>query len=524
MNRHWKACTLSFVCGLASSLPSALAQHQAAPKTNERVVQFVEDVGQPQFGGVLEPIGSKNTGAPGLRGTTVLYDTIASCTGYSRITQGPAAILDDGSFTPGPASVSGGTVTEIDFFVRPLVPLAQIRARVTFFNTITLAGAGNPLIVQSNQIISETYLIQGTAANTTPGLYQFTANITDFVIPDDDWGVEIAFVDANGAILPNNQVTTSFPGAACAPTMPAVGGNLAIFWMDNDLTNAVGDGIRYEPYDAAQAGVNQGDAVAFAAGTVFNGLALRFRGFATNPNSGACCLPNQSCILANEADCTAQSGTLTLGQACTQFFCVPPPANDDCLNAQVVTGFGTFPYDNRGATVTDAAPPCTAPQNVGEDVWFRWNAPCTGSVTLRTCLLNTTDDAFAVYQGSNCGDLNTIVACDDDGCGQVGGQATATFNVTQGTSYLFRIGTWNSTAGGNNFFELLNNSCTGGPQFCDADWCHDGSVGVPDIFCFLSDWFAFVPAARNYGGSPGVPAIFAFLSIWFATGQGPCTP
>jgi subtilisin-like proprotein convertase family protein len=66
--------------------------------------------------------------------------------------------------------------------------------------------------------------------------------------------------------------------------------------------------------------------------------------------------------------------------------------------------------------------------------------------------------------------------------------------------------------------------CDGGPQFCDADWCQDGSVGVPDIFCFLSDWFSMDPDARNYGGTPGVPAIFAFLSEWFATGQGPCTP
>ncbi len=68
------------------------------------------------------------------------------------------------------------------------------------------------------------------------------------------------------------------------------------------------------------------------------------------------------------------------------------------------------------------------------------------------------------------------------------------------------------------------NVCEGGPAFCDADWCQDGSVGVPDIFCFLSAWFANDPAARNYGGSNGVPAIFAFLSVWFATGTGPCVP
>lgn len=44
------------------------------------------------------------------------------------------------------------------------------------------------------------------------------------------------------------------------------------------------------------------------------------------------------------------------------------------------------------------------------------------------------------------------------------------------------------------------------PAFCDADWCKDGSVGVPDIFCFLSDWFAFVPAflpLRRHPWGPG---------------------
>lgn len=60
--------------------------------------------------------------------------------------------------------------------------------------------------------------------------------------------------------------------------------------------------------------------------------------------------------------------------------------------------------------------------------------------------------------------------------------------------------------------------------YCDADWCEDGEIGVPDIFCFLSDWFANDPTARCFGGTCEVPAIFAFLSAWFAAGQGPCTP
>ena len=526
MTRQWKTCTLSLMCGLAATLPTALAQHQAAPKVNPLVLEHAVDIGEPQFGGIIYAHTTKNPGSvPALRGTTVVYDTITTCTGFSRLTLGPAAILDDGSFTPGPASLSGATISEIDFFIRPLVALPTIVARITVFNTIDLAGQGSPLIVQSQQIFSETYVITGTAANTTPGLYQFTADVTDFMIADDDWGIEIAFLAAPaGAILANGVVTTSFPGTVCAPTMPQVGGNAAIFWADNDLGPGqplIGDGIRYEPYDAAQANVNQGDALAFGAGTVFNGLGLRFRGLINDPTLGACCLGDNSCIVSNQENCDLQGGTLTLQQGCSAFFCLPAPANDDCLNAQVITGFGTFSYDNRAATATDPAPTCGP---LGEDVWFRWQAPCSGDVSVSTCLLNLTDDLFAVYQGSNCGDLNTQVACDDDGCGVVGGAATATFSATAGTTYLIRMGTFNATVGAENFFEITNVNCSGGPAFCDADWCQDGTVGVPDIFCFLSAWFANDPVARNYGGNPGVPAIFAFLSIWFATGTGPCTP
>lgn len=60
------------------------------------------------------------------------------------------------------------------------------------------------------------------------------------------------------------------------------------------------------------------------------------------------------------------------------------------------------------------------------------------------------------------------------------------------------------------------------PENCDADWDEDGDVGVPDIFAFLSDWFAQVTEARCYGGTCDVPAIFAFLTVWFATGIGEC--
>ena len=51
---------------------------------------------------------------------------------------------------------------------------------------------------------------------------------------------------------------------------------------------------------------------------------------------------------------------------------------------------------------------------------------------------------------------------------------------------------------------------------CFADYDCSGAHAVPDIFAFLSAWFAGDPAAFEFGGTPGVPAIFAFLSAWFA--------
>jgi hypothetical protein len=52
---------------------------------------------------------------------------------------------------------------------------------------------------------------------------------------------------------------------------------------------------------------------------------------------------------------------------------------------------------------------------------------------------------------------------------------------------------------------------------CNADFNRDGGANVPDIFAFLSAWFAQDPRADFDGTNGiGVPDIFSFLSTWFA--------
>lgn len=61
-----------------------------------------------------------------------------------------------------------------------------------------------------------------------------------------------------------------------------------------------------------------------------------------------------------------------------------------------------------------------------------------------------------------------------------------------------------------------------GSSLCPADFDGDGQIAVPDIFAFLSAWFAGPESASawrtDFDGScgVGVPDIFAFLSAWFA--------
>lgn len=144
-----------------------------------------------------------------------------------------------------------------------------------------------------------------------------------------------------------------------------------------------------------------------------------------------------------------------------------------------------------------------------------------GPATGACCMPNGT---CSVQTAADCGTMGGSYLGNGAACSQAACDALSvacclnnSCTVTNLGGCLFQGGTVDS----------FGNSCAGsecGPAFCDADWCQDGEVGVPDIFCFLSAWFSMDPEARCYGGQCDVPAIFAFLSIWFATGQGPCTP
>jgi len=508
----------------------------------------------PQHLGVLRAVGQKHVqNDQVVRGPLelTLFDAIGECAGFSRIVnnltalQSPAALFDEGSFTPGPGTVTGGLITEMDVFVWPQLVLPQIVMRVTIFDTVTPA---NP-IVQSAQIFSETYVITGTVANTTPGLYIQTLDVGDFSISDDNWGIEIAFLDAVGGNYLETGITTAFPGAACNGIQPSVGSSQAIWWFDGDNYPLIpfGNGVRYEPFDPA---TTLGDAFAWGPTGPANSLAYTMRGIPTTPPvaTGACCIAG-ACVIRSEADCAAQNGSY-LGDTTN--------CNGAWAPTAVASPFGAIPDNDPvgvSLSLTVGSSETITDLDLGLVIEHTWQGDLVISLTHvpsgTTAVLvdqpGLPEIAFG-FDNNNYGNIISLepfilddaaelaydfpVAARNDVVGRWKPDASA-LSVFNG---LNSSGEWLLTVSDNEAGDVgfvyeyslsvnqPNDTCPGGPAFCDADWCQDGSVGVPDIFCFLSAWFANDPTARNYGGNPGVPAIFAFLSIWFATGTGPCTP
>ena len=130
-----------------------------------------------------------------------------------------------------------------------------------------------------------------------------------------------------------------------------------------------------------------------------------------------------------------------------------PPANDDCLNAQVLTPGGVFGDNdivgtNVAATASsgETAPGCASYS--GGDVWYSAVVPASGSLTfeLNTAPSGITDGAGAVYSGS-CGAL-VLLGCDDSASSDPNDQPLITVTGrTPGETLYFRV--WED---GNNAF------------------------------------------------------------------------
>ena len=115
-----------------------------------------------------------------------------------------------------------------------------------------------------------------------------------------------------------------------------------------------------------------------------------------------------------------------------------PPPNDNFANAQVLIGcLGSVTGTNIAATKEVGEPNNPDSPTSIRSVWYRWQAPSTGSVTIDT-LGSDFDTVLAVYTGSSVSGL-TLVANNDDAVPNSVLTSSVTFSATQGTIYQITV-------------------------------------------------------------------------------------
>ena len=179
----------------------------------------------------------------------------------------------------------------------------------------------------------------------------------------------------------------------------------------------------------------------------------------------------------------------------------PPPANDLCDNAEVLTiGTSCNPVIGNNEYATDSgvsSPGCANYR--GGDIWYQFTVPSNQTVFVETTGISGSsvhDTGMAVYEG-DCSNLS-LIACDDDsGSGTF---SKISVSATAGTTYYVRV--WEY--GNNSFGEIgvcaygappppVNDNCAGGivvqiqstscTNVINADNSSGTDSGVPSPSC-----------------------------------------
>ncbi|KAA3626506.1 MAG: hypothetical protein DWQ02_20390, partial [Bacteroidetes bacterium] len=183
------------------------------------------------------------------------------------------------------------------------------------------------------------------------------------------------------------------------------------------------------------------------------------------------------------------------------------PANDSCMNAIEVLIDTEIEFSTIGATHNGPDHEnCfgTTNDSIPADVWYSFTAPITGEVGWSLCGTADFDTRISVYEaGAGCLPTDDdILQCNDDSPDCSGNTSYLTFVVSEGETYLLRIGGYGDDTGtvseGSGSFiisELVggpeNNLCANaipvflgsGQEFSTIDATTDGP-DHPDNTCF----------------------------------------
>lgn len=245
-----------------------------------------------------------------------------------------------------------------------------------------------------------------------------------------------------------------------------------------------------------------------------------------NPDAGDCFVFHKG-VGCNDVECCQETCaieplccSLQWDDTCVQTaisLCAPPPANDFCENATVVTE-GSTPFTTFAATASGPTVPAVCNEGVDvntKDIWFRYTPAKDAVVSFTTCgAALTFDSAMAVYKAGSNGCANmTLLSCDDDASGAClpSFASRVQVGVDCGVTYLIRIG------GDYGEGTLTISFVTSGPACpppCVADLDGNGNVGPTDLGILLGAWGGTGAADLDGNGSVGPTDLGILLGAW----------
>lgn len=210
---------------------------------------------------------------------------------------------------------------------------------------------------------------------------------------------------------------------------------------------------------------------------------------------------------------------------------VAPPPPDPCGAdlEEAVLGMQSIRLDMDFPNLSMAGTPCTyanGQQRLFYPTFFRFTAPSTGLYSMGNCS-DTDPNFWGIYDlrlavMASCGDVTTLLACDDNGCN--GDVPPWTSRITDlplsaGQTVYIAVAGGDIAAPGPFAFELSLDSVTACPGDLDANGIIDGA----DLGTMLSAWgpcgASGCVADVNGSGAVDGGDLGVLLSAW-----GPCAP
>jgi hypothetical protein len=347
----------------------------------------------------------------------------------------------------------------------------------------------------TNSAFAGIFRVQGTLTDTARPLFKLIADVPNLNLSPGTYWIEYSGTNGASPFVP--PVATQF-GVPFGNAIQFINGNYnGVFDSTYQSATFINNPGGY-PYNipfvlegavGTFTGVccqDNGGCFAATAGNCATGVLVANGSCAPNacpqPQVGVCCQSDGSCVVATPGIPAAScgSGNLVVNGSCTPNACVQPQVGTCCLPD------GSCGIANPGDPLGTNTATCT-----------------TGTLTVNgTCTPNTCPPPAAgvCCRGASC---STSFA-DQAAC------LAAAPALQPGASHAFV--TSSSTC----------NSGSSTTPCCYANYNHNATLEVQDIFDFLNDWFAgkkiAIPGGDGDTGALAVQNIFDFLNSWFAGG------